>query len=205
MLYYTGDLHFGKQNAYEDDIKDNSALSRLFTCEDEREALITARWNETVSDDDDVYVLGDVSDVGPYETAVILKGLNGRKHVLEGNHDKFDMQLLMEYDCGVAETGAIKSLYDDSQYVTLCHYPILEWPWKRRGAYMLYAHTHGGTIGRETRNTLGRYAQLTGCSECRAFNVGCMIHDFKPVTLEQLKAESGVGENWRWQDPFGIW
>jgi calcineurin-like phosphoesterase family protein len=51
------------------------------------EALIVA-WNATVRPDDIVWHLGDFAYMCSLDnTAGILSGLNGRKHLVRGNHD----------------------------------------------------------------------------------------------------------------------
>ena len=53
MIYYISDLHIGHKNAIRFD-------ERPFSGIDEMECEIIRRWNEKVSSDDDVYILGDV-------------------------------------------------------------------------------------------------------------------------------------------------
>ena len=44
-------------------------------------------WNETVASDDEVFCLGDFSFYKSSKTASILAQLNGKKHLIKGNHD----------------------------------------------------------------------------------------------------------------------
>lgn len=49
------------------------------------------RWNMRVTDSDDVYIVGDMffkyKDIS--EVKSVLTRLNGKKHLIKGNHDKF--------------------------------------------------------------------------------------------------------------------
>ena len=51
------------------------------------QALIE-RWNDSVHSDDTVWVLGDVALGRIDETLALVGGLNGRKLLLAGNHDR---------------------------------------------------------------------------------------------------------------------
>lgn len=52
MNFYTSDLHLGHANVIKFD-------NRPFANIDEMDQRIITRWNERVSDDDTVYILGD--------------------------------------------------------------------------------------------------------------------------------------------------
>jgi len=48
-------------------------------------------WNSVVSDNDEVYIVGDVAFCTIGKLRDIITGeLNGRKHLIRGNHDEFD-------------------------------------------------------------------------------------------------------------------
>lgn len=47
------------------------------------------RWNSRVSYDDEVYILGDVTMKGAELAAECLSSLQGKKHLVKGNHDRF--------------------------------------------------------------------------------------------------------------------
>lgn len=53
MNFYTSDLHLGHANVIKFD-------NRPFANVDEMDQCIIIRWNERVSDDDTVFILGDV-------------------------------------------------------------------------------------------------------------------------------------------------
>ena len=80
MKYYISDCHFGHLNVLRFD-------KRPFKNIDENDSELIRRWNERVTDEDDVYILGDFSWCGPTRTTHILQQLKGRKHLIRGNHD----------------------------------------------------------------------------------------------------------------------
>ena len=51
--------------------------------------FLIKKWNETVSENDLVFHLGDVIIAGAQRAEMILKRLNGRKILILGNHDCF--------------------------------------------------------------------------------------------------------------------
>ena len=82
-LFFTGDTHFGHRAV----IKYGK---RPFADVDEMDAEMIRRWNVVVPPNGEVYHLGDVSFRKNAATLAILKRLNGRKHLLEGNHDNLN-------------------------------------------------------------------------------------------------------------------
>ena len=80
MDYFISDLHFGHENCL---VFDN----RPFKSIEEHDATIIKNWNDVVGMDDDVYLLGDISWYNATKTIEIFNQLNGRIHLIRGNHD----------------------------------------------------------------------------------------------------------------------
>ena len=79
-IYFTSDLHLGHD-------RDFVWGARGFENLEAMETAIVERFNSIVTDNDDVYLLGD-SMLGDLEHSFsILKQLNGKKHFIIGNHD----------------------------------------------------------------------------------------------------------------------
>ena len=74
---------------------------------------------------------------------------------------------------------------DGSEHVVLCHYPIAHWIGADYGYIHLYGHIHNG---RDTR-PFDEYAQQMREHgfPYQCANVGCMLHDYTPVTLDDLE------------------
>ena len=171
MTYFTSDQHFGHFNIIR-------LSHRPFASADEMDEAMIAKWNAKVKSADTIYVLGDLffrsANVEP-----ILKRLNGRKHLVLGNHDHSwtgkvrlgdyfeSVQTMREIDvCGSP--------------ATLCHYPMLSYPQARRG-YMIYGHIHN--------NTGDDYWPLI-MRRPRMLNAGVDVNGFEPVTFEELVANN---------------
>jgi len=79
--FWTSDQHFGHTNIIR-------YCNRPFADVAEMNEVLIDRWNETVSDFDEVWVLGDVA-LGPIEESLALvRRLRGRKVLVAGNHDR---------------------------------------------------------------------------------------------------------------------
>ena len=80
MKFYISDLHFGHQNAIVFD-------QRPFSTVEEMDETIITLWNRRVTDDDDVYIIGDFAFRNQKPEEWYLSRLNGRKNLIIGNHD----------------------------------------------------------------------------------------------------------------------
>lgn len=174
MNYYISDLHLGHFKALEYD-------NRPFCTVEEQNEIITERWNEEVSPKDHVYILGDVlwnNDLLPE----VIKNLNGKKHLILGNHDRADNRF--SYYFKTIDT--MIKIKDCGRTVTLCHYPIAHWEGADRGWYHFYGHIH---MGRDVRPFL-QYKQemLKRDLPYNCYNVGCMLPymDYTPRPFDYI-------------------
>lgn len=78
MIFYTADLHFH----YEPFLP-----SRPFDTVEDMDRQLIDRWNADVSEDDTVYVVGDVGYNRGLVPGDALSRLRGHKHLIRGNHD----------------------------------------------------------------------------------------------------------------------
>lgn len=163
-VFFTADTHFG-------DHRTINIWRRPFASTAEMDALMIARWNETVGAGDEVWHLGDVARK-PGEVPGLLARLNGRKHLLRGNNDP-DATLAAE---GWASVGDYAELDEGGHRLVLCHYAFRAWNGQHRRAINLHGHSHG------------RLKPMP-----RQFDVGVDVHGFAPVTLAALLGDpSGI-------------
>lgn len=80
-IFLYSDPHFGHSNIIEYE-------SRPFESVEHMDEVLMNNWNETVTEEDMVYVLGDVSFYSSSRTELIIRSLKGRKRLLLGNHDR---------------------------------------------------------------------------------------------------------------------
>jgi len=148
---------------------------RPFADIDEMDNALIRLWNERVTDEDDVYILGDFAYRNGYTAGWYLRRLKGRKHLIIGNHDRHTLEdnNAMDYFHSVENMALIT---DQQRTVSLCHFPIAEWNGKRRGGYHVFGHLHNRRD--EVYQFMSRFD--------RALNAGCMINGYHPVTLDEL-------------------
>lgn len=164
MIYYTADLHLGHYNILKYD-------KRPFNSTQEMDKTIIDNWNNRVTDNDDVYIIGDVCFGNNPEN--YIKQLKGKKHLIIGNHDKEVLKRCRSYFVSV---DYYKKIYDNNKAIILCHYPMAEWDGMFRESYHIYGHIH---------NALNDTYYMMKNRDL-AFNAGCMINNYMPVTLNEL-------------------
>lgn len=108
----------------------------------EMNELMIAKWNSQVQPNDTVYTLGDFSFGRTEGTAEILARLNGRKHLIFGNHDGWYNESVAHH---FESASHYKKLTIGGVKVVLFHYPIWEWENMHHGSYHLFGHVHGST------------------------------------------------------------
>ena len=122
-------------------ISDRIKHPRPFASTDEMNEALVKAWNAKVGPDDEVYHLGDVSFMHAKPTKEILYSLNGKIHLILGNHDKGikgDIAKRFEW---------IKPYYElrlapKDPKVILCHFAFRVWNKGHHGAWNLYGHSH---------------------------------------------------------------
>ena len=82
VIYFTSDTHFSQSH-------DKEFLwgPRGFKDQWEMNENIIKNWNSVVTEEDDVYLLGDVMLCDNAEGIKCLKQLKGKIHIIRGNHD----------------------------------------------------------------------------------------------------------------------
>lgn len=98
MNFYIADMHFGHKNVIRYD-------NRPFDSIEEMDKAMITLWNETVGDNDVVYILGDFSWYKEEKTAFILGCLKGHKVLIRGNHDHISPKVARHFEriCEYAE------------------------------------------------------------------------------------------------------
>lgn len=174
--FYISDLHIGHKAILTFDNRP------FFTLKDMHETIIH-NWNKVVTKNDLVYILGDMFWDNSYVNE-IMPQLNGIKFLIRGNHDRINLDYKKHFEW-IKDYDVIK---DNEEHIVLCHYPIAHWINADYGYIHLYGHIHAG---RDTR-PFEKYSEMMGNRgfgyEC--YNVGCMLHNYTPVTLEQLRKEN---------------
>lgn len=167
MIYFTADTHFGHYNVIR-------FCDRPFASAEEMDEAMIQNWNDRVTGNDTVYILGDMF-FRSTNAEGILKRLKGKKRLIVGNHDgswmtKFDYARYFFSVDRFLETS------DGKRSLTLCHYPMLSWKHAKR-SYMIHGHIHN--------DTRADFWPLIAARE-NVLNADVDINSFKPVTFDEL-------------------
>lgn len=192
--WFTADTHFGHGNiilyckrpfmdpadmekwrSYPRGAEVSSQLKeRIETATHLMNETMVQRWNETVGPEDHVWHLGDFHLSKKTAAGDFLLRLNGKPHLIRGNHDKDRSWAhpLWVFSQNYAE------LRVDKTDLVLFHYAMRVWNGSfGEKAIQLFGHSHG------------MLEPFYG--QC---DVGVDCWDFRPVSLDQIKQRIG------WQD-----
>ena len=172
-IFYISDLHIKDQAIFD-------KCKRPFNSLKEFEEIIIKRWNKKVSKDDIVYVLGDIGSSNK-ESVTFYKNLNGHKHLIIGNHDYEILNEIKESKI-FESISFIELINDNNRKICLCHYPLMDWMEFNRNGYLVYGHIHNKT------SLNGKaYEQIKDYYKDKpAFNCGCDVTNYEPVTLDEM-------------------
>lgn len=150
-VYFIADTHIGHKNIlfYQPNRVKDLNLKSAYDVEGMNE-YIYKMWDDTVKRGDHVYLLGDVflgERIGAWKCIQRLKKKGANIHLIVGNHDKnipkFNNQFAsIDYIKTVTFKKSVFSFLDEDFRVCLCHYPMVSWPDKCRGAALIYGHVH---------------------------------------------------------------
>lgn len=176
-IWFTSDLHFGHRrilNFVPNRIKEFNLNLEEENVIETHDNLLIEKWNNTISKHDIVYILGDVSFVSSDDTKKILEKLNGKKHLIIGNHDS-PCSGLSNYFVSTSQIKEVTfkkihySFLDEDLHCILCHYPLIAWNRRMHGSVMLHGHTHGSICdinlnSEELRIDIGFDSKLGNCN-----------------------------------------
>jgi len=153
MLYLTSDQHLGETRL-------DIMFRDFFESTEEHDNTIIENWNKTVSPSDTVVVLGDFAYDN--EKLKLADKLNGKKHLILGNHDDLPVEEYEKYFITVEKESVFEK---DGQKFYFNHYPSLG----RNDMWNICGHIHGAW--RFQKNTI---------------NVGVDCWGFTPVSFDQI-------------------
>lgn len=167
-IYWTSDLHIGHSRIIQYSRRPFKDVIEM------NEALVN-NWNSVVKQEDSIYLLGDVSFADKEITDKYLNRLNGKIHLVVGNHDNRLVSDRFEwvkdyFELKVQDKDAKKG----SQLIVMSHYPFTTWNGSYKGSWALFGHCHG--------NLSKDYNLLR-------MDVGTDPNKYFPISYEQIKQE----------------
>lgn len=162
-IYLTADTHFGHQKMFDWGHRSES-----------HNEDIVNNWNETISKQDVILHLGDLTMTNKETTLEWTSQLKGRKYLVRGNHDGSSDTWFK--DCGFEIIPAcykkFKDKYDNPYHVLFTHEPVITLPdeW-----FNIHGHLHGNNHRSESELTTERH-----------YDVGVDAHSLTPVKLTTI-------------------
>lgn len=162
--FFTADTHFSHNNIIK-------YCNRPFTDYQKMNEVLIANWNSKVSQEDEVYHLGDFSFASAEDTIKIRKRLNGKIYLIKGNHEKpaLDAQKL---DPSIFEwVKDVHTVRINKQEIFLSHYAHRVWNKSHHGVYHLYGHSHG---------------TIADLPDSLSFDIGVDCHAYFPLSFKEV-------------------
>lgn len=179
-IWFTSDLHLGHRNVLR-------FCDRPFKDEKEMGVGLIENWNDTVGENDIVFVLGDTFWFNDsHSIKKVLSKLKGKTiYMIPGNHDDFDHYYRVDQEriilCHDIVVLWLQEYNSTKKYeIWLSHYPMMTWPHRTNGAWQLFGHIHSNEF-----KTEGVDQDLP--LHWNQHDVGCDYWDYKPVSFEILK------------------
>lgn len=185
-MFFTSDTHFGHRNIIK-------YCDRPWDSVEEMNEGLIERWNSVVGPNDDVYHLGDFCMGRKSVPERWVPRLNGKIHLIRGNHDPVVKNQGFE-----TVQNYLEVKYNKNKIV-LFHYPIRNWNGSHRGSWHLFGHVHGTLTVKYGRKCL---------EDCLAMDAGSDCHDWYPISVEEVakimtKHEEHLKEKFAKEKPSG--
>lgn len=193
MNFYIGDMHLFHANVTKEG-KDFDG--RPFQTLEEMHNVFKDNWNTRITNADHVYLDGDTSWKTNDDSIAYISTLKGNKHLIIGNHDRpGDLRFNNLFTEIVNYKEVTDKAFGHEFRVILSHFPIMFWNGQRRDRIInnvsvprtvhLYAHVHNTSEEILYQKFIEELNTENGYN-CIAINVGAMLHDYTPKTLEEL-------------------
>jgi calcineurin-like phosphoesterase family protein len=158
MIYFIADHHWGHKAII-------WMENRPFKDVLEMNEFMINSWNSIITNDDEVYHLGDISyKMNPNQLKYkILPRLNGKIHLIRGNHDKDKIiSKIGDRFESISDYKYLSYNYENKNYdFALFHYPITSWANRYRGCIHLHGHDHNFNNDEMEKNYFGNIMNVS--------------------------------------------
>lgn len=173
-LFFTSDTHFCHANIIK-------YCARPFENTEEMNEVLIDNWNKKVGKNDIIYHLGDFCFAGSAEWYSILGRLNGKIHLIVGNHD--EKNLRQGYSQMFETISYQQRLSVEGYSVYLNHYPYLCYPGYKSNTIQLFGHIHSSHDKFDGLDAQIAKFQL----QPSQYDVGVDWNNYTPVSWEEVK------------------
>jgi calcineurin-like phosphoesterase family protein len=162
-IFIISDTHFGHDNMYKFVDDAGNPARAPYTCAAECDEVMVQNWNSIVKPHDKVYHLGDVAI--KRKEIEILKRCNGKKVLVRGNHDIYDLSDYTPYFYDIRGSHKLENLI-------LSHYPL---------------HPESLPVDRWCKGNVHGHVHLRSLKDPRYFNACVELNKYSPISFEQIK------------------
>lgn len=175
-IYFTSDSHWGHKNIID-------YCNRPFSSVEEMNETLINNWNIAVGKNDVIFHLGDICFGGSSVWESILPRLNGKIHLILGNHCVKNYRTnYSKYFESVQEQLTISV---GKKVIILTHFPLLCYhgTWgSEQNCWNLFGHVHTLKEG----NTGKDFERLKNLFPTQ-YDVGVDLNDYTPMHIEQVR------------------
>lgn len=176
LIYFISDMHFFHNNII-------NFAKRPFRNEKDMSDALIKNWNNKVSNNDGVYILGDmfVSRKDKEKIKEVLEKLNGKKYLILGNHDSVWINAYPEFKSYFKEISEKKKIHfkNNEKYISviMTHHPMLEWDGYYKGHYHIFGHIHNKKDQPQLSYLKKQDMMFNACVE---------VNNYEPVNFNEL-------------------
>lgn len=187
-IFFSSDQHFGHRNVLR-------FCGRPYRDEKEMGQALIDNWNSVVTNDDIVVSMGDFFWFNDsHSIKKCIDKLNGKEiYLVLGNHDKREsFRRVTDERFHIVDgiTHIFLRCEDENRWyqktfeIVCCHYPLMTWSHRDRGAINLFGHIHSGWL-----RSCDDYDQNLPLWRGQQLDVGVDNQNFTPVSFEDVLAQ----------------
>lgn len=187
-IFFTSDTHFHHENIMK-------FCNRPFKSVEEMDEVLISNWNSVVGKNDIIFHLGDFAFGGSEVWNGVLNRLNGKIHLILGNHD---VKNIREGYMSKFESVSYQQLINVcGRLVYLNHFPFLCYAGSYRNPkaviYQLYGHVHSrphpnlnNIDDPEVKDILGKDEPRLQYTFSTQYDVGVDNNNFTPISFNEV-------------------
>lgn len=186
-IWFTSDTHFWHTNIIK-------YCERPFSSVEEMNEVLIKNWNDRVGKDDIIYHLGDFAFGGSDKWINILEKLNGKKHLIKGNHDPQNVETMYsKYFESISDQQIISV---GKTLVYLNHFPFLCYAGayhKNPEVYQFFGHVHSrpkeslsNISDEEVKEILGSDKNRLQYLLSKQYDVGVDNNNYAPISFKEI-------------------
>lgn len=210
MQYFISDLHFSQRNILKSlTVWDHADIETLrdFNSVDQMNDTIISNINNTVNNNDELYILGDlyfgnsIMELQSLISRIKCKNL----FLILGNHDDIitsnreHFKMFFKEICEYKEVrfkfplpgiDPNRERWMGRVHLVLCHYAMRVWNQSHRGSIMLYGHSHSSldTLKHTNiiANNVNSYYSTHKTMDVGIDNIKRIFNEYRPISLTEI-------------------